>query len=51
MTHLVVVGFSNNVINKYLACFNEAIKIEKIDSYSILELESQKFYANGYMGE
>lgn len=42
MAHLVVVGFSNNVINKYLVCFKEAIKIGKIDSYSIVEMESQK---------
>lgn len=42
MTHLVVVGFGVNVVNKYLVCFKEAIKIGKIDSYSILEVESQK---------
>ena len=40
--HLVVVGFDDIVCNKYLPCIEEAISSKFIDSYSIIELKSQK---------
>ncbi|TSC52321.1 MAG: hypothetical protein LiPW41_532 [Parcubacteria group bacterium LiPW_41] len=41
-SHLVVVGFSKLVSHKYLPCFAEAIEKGYIDSYSIIDIESQK---------
>jgi hypothetical protein len=41
-THLVVVGLDEIVTNKYLSCFDHAIKMGQIDAYSIIELETQK---------
>lgn len=40
--HLVVVGFDEIVSNKYLPCIQEAINEEIIDSYSVIDLESQR---------
>ena len=40
--HLVVVGFDDIVTNRYLPCFEEAINMSRIDSYSIVELENKK---------
>lgn len=40
--HLVVVGFDEIVANKYLPCIQEAISNGKIDSYSIIDLETQR---------
>jgi hypothetical protein len=40
--HLVVVGFDEIVSNKYLTCIQKAIHLGAIDSYSIIDLESQR---------
>ena len=40
--HLVIVGFDDIVCNKYLPCIEKAVGSKFIDSYSIIELESQK---------
>ena len=40
--HLVVVGFDEIVGNKYLPCIQEAINEDIIDSYSIIDLASQR---------
>jgi hypothetical protein len=42
MHHLIVVGFDEIVANKYLSCIQEAIRTGHIDSYSIIDLESQR---------
>ncbi len=42
MHHLIVVGFDEIVANKYLPCIRDAIKSGHIDSYSIIDLESQR---------
>ncbi|SEN33855.1 hypothetical protein [Lihuaxuella thermophila] len=42
VAHLVVVGFDEIVSNKYLSCIQEAISAGAIDSYSIIDLESQR---------
>lgn len=40
--HLVVVGFDEIVSDKYMTCIQKAIEADKIDSYSIIDLVSQK---------
>lgn len=40
--HLIVIGFDEIVANKYLPCIRDAIKSGYIDSYSIVDLESQR---------
>lgn len=40
--HLVVVGFDEIVANKYLPCISEAIDAGYVDSYSIIDLESER---------
>jgi len=40
--HLVVVGFDDIVHKKYLSCIEDAIDSGFIDSYSIIDLESQR---------
>ncbi|WP_329133630.1 hypothetical protein OG552_16515 [Streptomyces sp. NBC_01476] len=40
--HLIVVGFDEIVVNKYLSCIRDAIRSGHIDSYSIIDLESQQ---------
>jgi hypothetical protein len=40
--HLVVVGFDDIVGDKYLPCIEKAINLGFIDSYSVIDLESQK---------
>src|SRR3989344_7230648 len=42
--HLVVVGFDEIVANKYVSCIEEAIKLGYIDSYSVIDLVSQKHW-------
>ncbi|HBA46098.1 hypothetical protein A2443_00465 [Candidatus Nomurabacteria bacterium RIFOXYC2_FULL_43_16] len=42
LAHLIVVGFDDIVGNKYLPCIEEAIDLGFIDSYSVIDLESQK---------
>lgn len=42
MKHLVVIGFDEIVSDKYLSCIKEAIDKGFIDSYSIIDLESQR---------
>ena len=42
LAHLIVVGFDDIVGNKYLPCIEEAINLGLIDSYSVIDLESQK---------
>lgn len=40
--HLVIVGFDDIVSDKYLSCVKNAIEAGKIDSYSIIDLESER---------
>jgi hypothetical protein len=40
--HLVVVGFDEIVSNKYLSCIQDAINLGAIDSYSVIDLESER---------
>lgn len=40
--HLIVIGFDEIVANKYLPCIRDAMKSSYIDSYSIIDLESQR---------
>lgn len=40
--HLIIIGFDEIVVNKYLMCVNKAIIEGKIVGYSIIELESEK---------
>ncbi|WP_405961102.1 hypothetical protein OG235_34000 [Streptomyces sp. NBC_00024] len=40
--HLIVVGFDAIVANKYLPCIQNAVRLGHIDSYSIIDLESQR---------
>lgn len=40
--HLIVVGFDSIVANKYLSCIRNAVRSGHIDSYSIIDLESQR---------
>ncbi|MGW7539521.1 hypothetical protein ACWGKQ_00130 [Streptomyces sp. NPDC054770] len=40
--HLIVIGFDEIVANKYLPCIRDAITSGYIDSYSIIDLESQR---------
>ncbi|WP_424879038.1 hypothetical protein [Streptomyces sp. SLBN-8D4] len=42
MHHLIVVGFDEIVANKYLPCIRDAVNSGHIDSYSIIDLESQR---------
>ena len=42
MHHLIVVGFDEIVANKYLPCIRDAINSGHINSYSIIDLESQR---------
>lgn len=42
VAHLVVVGFDEIVSNKYLSCIEAAINLGAIDSYSVIDLESQR---------
>ncbi|MFF1725625.1 hypothetical protein [Streptomyces sviceus] len=47
MHHLIVVGFDEIVANKYLPCIRDAINSGHIDSYSIIDLESQRTEIDG----
>jgi hypothetical protein len=40
--HLIVVGFDEIVVNKYLPCIRDAIASGHIDSYDIIDLETQQ---------
>lgn len=40
--HLVVVGFDEIVANKYLSCIKDAIEAGHVDSYSVIDLESER---------
>ncbi len=40
--HLIIVGFDDIIGDKYLPCIEEAINLGFIDSYSVIDLESQK---------
>lgn len=40
--NLVVVGFDEIVANKYLPCIREAIEAGHVDSYSVIDLESER---------
>ncbi|MEK7180049.1 MAG: hypothetical protein AAB706_01095 [Patescibacteria group bacterium] len=40
--HLVIVGFDEIVANKYISCIERAVKESHVDSYSIIDLQSQK---------
>lgn len=40
--HLIVVGFDEIVANKYLPCIAAAIKDGRLDSYSVIDLESAR---------
>ncbi|WP_327345515.1 hypothetical protein [Streptomyces europaeiscabiei] len=40
--HLIVVGFDAIVANKYIPCIRNAVQSGHIDSYSIIDLESQR---------
>lgn len=40
--HLIVVGFDDIVGDKYMSCIEEAINFGFVDSYSVIDLESQK---------
>ena len=41
-THLVIIGFDEIVVNKYLCIVNEAIKKGVINGYSIIDLQKEK---------
>jgi len=45
--HLIIVGFDDIVGDKYLPCIEEAISLGFIDSYSVIDLESQKVEIDG----
>lgn len=45
--HLIIVGFDDIIGDKYLLCIEEAINLGFIDSYSIIDLESQKVEIDG----
>src|SRR3989344_5558070 len=40
--HLIIIGFDEIVCNKYLRCIEDAIHERSINSYSIIDLDSQK---------
>lgn len=40
--HLVVVGFDEIVVNKYLPCIARAIQNGRVDAYSVIDLESAR---------
>ncbi|MBR3643412.1 MAG: hypothetical protein IKN57_07895, partial [Parasporobacterium sp.] len=40
--HLIVVGFDEIVLNKYLGLVDEAIKEEILDGFSIVDLEKER---------
>ncbi|MFI8768552.1 hypothetical protein ACIGN6_27120, partial [Streptomyces sp. NPDC053792] len=40
--NLVVVGFDEIVANKYLPCIKDAIEAGHVDSYSVIDLESER---------
>ena len=41
-THLVIIGFDEIVVNKYLYIVNETIKKGVINGYSIIDLQKEK---------
>lgn len=40
--HLIIIGFDEIVVNKYLMCINNAIKEGRVKGYSIIELEEER---------
>ena len=41
-SHLVIVGLGDVVPYKYLECIKESIKRGELDSYSVIDIQSQK---------